>query len=271
MLRRRMPKEGDRMTAFDGKNLTLRGRLIESDENGLIRLNDIHTAAGFSKNQTPGDWTALTSTSQKTIQVLKLNTGKSGNWTKKEYRSTIYAKRGAGGGTYADPRLALDYAEYLNPKLAIEVNEVFLRYKAGDATLADEVLQRAPAEDNEWAARRAMGRAVRGHYTKELHERGVANPKEYAICTNQTYQGLFDATAKKLKEQKGLPKSANLRDSMDMKEIAFVAASEALAVERMTEEESEGFGECRTATSMAAGSIRSAIDHDRKNRQKKLR
>ena len=271
------PVTNEKLAALKGvtegveREVSIRGHKISSDENRLICLNDLFKASGASKSQSPSEWMRLDTTRKRIERVANLNTGKSRNWTKNELKSITYAKRGASGGTYADPRLALDYAEYLNPKLAIEVKEVFLRFKAGDATLADEVLQRAPAEDNEWAARRAMGRAVRGQYTKELHERGVVQPREYAICTNQTYQGLFDATAKKLKEQKGLTKSANLRDNLDMKETAFLAASEALAVERMSDEESDGFYECRSATSSAAGAIRSAIEFDRKSRRKTVR
>ena len=103
-----------------------------------------------------------------------------------------------------------------------------------------------------------------------MHERGVNEPVHFAICTNETYSGLFGLTARKLKESRGLAKSANLRDHMSMKELAFLAASEALAVERMEDVEANGFPECRTATSKAAGAIRSAIDLDRQDRQRKL-
>lgn len=251
-------------------NLVIRGRTIRSDENGLICLNDIHQAAGFSKNQKPSDWMRLETTHARIERVLKLITGKSRNWSKSDFRSVSYAKAGAGGGTYADPRLALDYAEYLNPKLAIEVKEVFLRFKAADPTLADDVLDRASPEANEWAARRAMGRAVRHQYTDELGKRGVEKGYQFGVCTNETYRGLFDATAKKLKEDRGLKSSASLRDAMDMKELAFVAASEALSVERMEDEDSAGFRECREATGKAASAIRFAIEGDRRDRQKPL-
>jgi hypothetical protein len=166
--------------------------------------------------------------------------------------------------------LALDYAEYLNPKLAIEVKEVFLRFKAADATLADEVLQRASAEDNEWVAQRAIGRAVRIQYTSELKARGVDEPKQYAICTNTTYQNLFGKSAKELKEERGLPAKGNLRDKLDVRSLAFLGASEALSVERMEDEDSQGFTECHTATARAASAIRGAIESDRKDRQRRL-
>lgn len=185
-------------------------------------------------------------------------------------RQVFRTRRGPDGGTYADVRLALDYAEYLNPKLAIEVKEVFLRYKASDVTLADEVLQRASAEDNEWAGRRAITRAVRIQYTSELKSRGVIEPKHYAMCTNATYEKLFGKSAKDLKLAKGLPANANLRDKMDARELAFLGASEALSVERMEDEDSSGFKECHTATGKAASAIHNAIEADRRDRQKRM-
>lgn len=252
------------------KALVIRGRSVRFDENGLACLNDIWTAAGFTKNQRPNDWTRLAVTRRKVERVLELITGKSRNYDDKDMRRVLRTRRGADGGTYADVRLALDYAEYLNPKLAIEVKEVFLRFKAGDATLADEVLQKASAEDNEWAARRALGRSIRQGYTKELSERGVREPKHFAQCTNTTYRTLFDKDARQLKVAKGLPANANLRDKMDLKELAFLGASEALSIERMEDEGSHGASECEVATRRAALSIRNAIENDRRDRQKRM-
>lgn len=258
------------MTDDTAKALVIRGRDIRFDENGLACLNDIWKAAGFTKNHRPFDWQRLPGSNSKIERVLELITGKSRNYTKDDMRLVFRTRRGADGGTYADVRLALDYAEYLNPKLAIEVKEVFLRYKAGDATLADEVLQRASAEDNEWAAKRAIGRAVRLNYTAELKNRGVEEPKHYALCTDATYRNLFGGSAKDLRKERGLPAKANLRDKMDTRELAYLGASEALSVERMEDEDSQGFTECHKATGRAATAIRTAIEADRKDRQRKL-
>ncbi|MAB15223.1 KilA-N domain-containing protein [Parvibaculum sp.] len=248
--------------------LKVRGKNINFDENGLACLGDIWKAAGFSKNQKPNDWLRLRSTANFVDAVCEKVTGKSRNWTKSEIKSVLCVKRGS--GTFADVRLALAYAEYLNPKLAIEVKEVFLRYRGSDPTLADEVLQKASAEANEWVAKRAMGRAIRSEYTDQLDRRGVKTGFQYGNCTNATYQGLFGSTAKQLKQAKGLAKNDNLRDKMSMSEIAFVAAAEALSVERMTDEDSLGYSECRQATLRASTSIRDAIESDRKNRQKRF-
>ncbi|MEM9207178.1 MAG: KilA-N domain-containing protein [Pseudomonadota bacterium] len=238
------------------------------DDKGLACLNDIHRAAGFSKNQRPSDWMRLPTTHKLIEAVLNRVTGKSRNWEKSEYRSVTYTKVGV--GTFADVRLALAYAEYLNPNLAVEVREVFLRYKAGDATLADETLQRASPEANEWAAKRAMGRVVRNEYTGELSERGVREGYHYANCTNETYKGLFGKTAKQMKNARQLQPNDNLRDAMTMKEIAFVAASEALSVERMQDEQSSGYTECRDATAKASQALSAAIEQDRKNRRLRM-
>jgi hypothetical protein len=244
---------------------TLRGRSIRFDQAGRACLNDIHRAAGFSVNQRPSDWTRLPGTLKLIEAVIVRIIGKSGNWTKDEMRSALCTRTGTGGGTFADVRLALAFAEYLNPKLALEVREVFLRYKAADATLADDILQRATAEANEWAGKRALGRGVRNGYTATLAAHGVEKPVEFAACTNATYTNLFDKPAKQLKAAKRI--KGNLRDAMDLRELAYVMASEALSGERIEDQNCAGPGECRQATGKSARFIRDAIEGDRRDRR----
>lgn len=251
-------------------SLVIRGRDIRFDENGLACLNDIHKAAGYSKKRRPHDWQRLPGSNAKIERVLELITGKSRNYDGADMRLVFRTRTGANGGTYADVRLALDYAEYLNPKLAIEVKEVFLRYKGGDATLADEVLQRASAEGNEWAAKRALGRVVRHTYTDQLQSRGVKPGYEYGLCTNETYVGLFNRTASELRADKALAKSASLRDAMAVNDLVKVAFSEVLSVERMEAEEAKGFTQCRMATRVAASSVRRALEANKQDSQPRL-
>ena len=250
--------------------LVLRGRNIRFDENGLACLNDIWTAAGFTKTQRVNDWSRLATTLRKMERVLELVTGKSRDYNKSDMQRVFRTVRGRNAGTYADVRLALDYAEYLNPKLAIEVKEIFLRFKVGDATLADEILERASAEDNEWVAKRAMGRSVRLTYTGQLQARGVKQGYEYGLCTNETYVGLFNRTASEMKADKGLGKTASLRNKMSVNELVKVAFSEVLSVERMEAEESQGFTQCRLATRVAASSVRRALEANKENSQPRL-
>lgn len=243
----------------------VRGRNIHTDEKGFICLNDIWSAAGFSKNQRPTDWKELQITGQLIVALLDHNSGQTGV---KDYnpKSVIYSVRGKGGGTYADVRLALAYAEYLNPKLALEVREVFLRYKAADPALADDILERATPEANEWAGTRALARSARNAYTDTLRDHGaVAN--DYGKCTNTLYQELFDKNAKQLREAKGLPKKTGLRDGMTTPELVFVMAGETLSRERIIEEVCDGGEACRIATGKSARFIRQAIEADRMDRR----
>ena len=195
--------------------------------------------------------------------------GKSHNYQKEDILKVYRTKRGPDGGTYADIRLALDYAEYLNPKLAIEVKEVFLRYKAADPTLADEILQRASAEDNRWAGIRALSRSNRNTYTQTLKEHGVV-AKGYMDCTEAVYQALLGGKSYELRARRGLPPKTNLRDHMNVEELSYVMAAEALSAERIAEEERQGNHQCAEASSIGSAAIRNAIDADRRNRQKRL-
>lgn len=250
------------------QSLTIRGRAIRSDENGLLCLNDIWTAAGFTKNQRPHDWQRLPTTNPRIIRVLALITGKSRNYTKEDMQRVFRTRRGADGGTYADMRLALDYAEYLNPALAIEVKEVFLRYKAADATLADDIMERNDAAANEWMAKRSLSRAARLGYTDTLKQHGVTEGQHYAECTNATYRNLFGKSAAELKRDKGVKN--RLRDAFDLKELTTVAFAEVMSTDRIEDEECQGFTECRDATAKVATAVRDMIETDKKDRQKRL-
>jgi hypothetical protein len=243
----------------------LRGRSVRVDENGMVCLNDIHKAGGFSVNRTPAQWQRLPFVTGLIVAVYKRNVGFSHN-SKISMKTVIYVLKGADGGTYADRRLALAYAEYLSPDLALEVKDVFLRYMDGDPLLADDILQRATPEANEWVGQRAVARSNRNRYTDVLKAHG-ADGADYARCTDELYKALFDSGAVKLRERKGLPKKANLRDQMSTAELAFVAASEALSSERIEEENCQGGTPCRIATGKSAGRIRDAIEADRKDRR----
>ena len=242
---------------------TVRGRAISVDENGFPRLEDIWLAAGFHKSKSPNKWLELKYITPMLEALLKKKTGKSSGWSKLDFQQVHYRKKGQGGGIYADVRLALAYAEFLNPKIAIEVREIFLRYKASDPTLADEILHEASAASNEWVARRALSRAVRLGYTHTLKTHGVERRQDFARCTNATYQGLFGKTAKAIKSERGV---SNTRDGLDLRELAYVMAAEALSSERIEQENCDGPHACHQATHRSASRIRDAIATDRKDR-----
>lgn len=250
------------------KDLKVRGRAIRSDENDLICLTDIWEASGFSVNQRPVDWWRLPSIQSLAAALLE-KVGKSHQKKKIEVKSIFYTKSGRGGGTFAHPILACAYAGYISPKLEIEVREVWLRYKAGDPALADEVLERASPEANLWVASRAEARAIRNGYTETLRDHEVKG-RGYMECTDEAYLKLFDAPAWRIRQQRGLPKGANVRDKMDIVELQAIKLTEALATQRIAVEDSRGNAECKEATGRTAANVRFAIDREMQDRQQRL-
>jgi hypothetical protein len=250
------------------KDLKVRGRAIRSDENGLICLTDIWEAAGFKVNQKPNDWRSLPNAQSLMLALLDQIAGKSGSKAKISVKTIYYAKVGKGGGTYAHPVLACAYAGHISPKLELEVRETWLRYKAADPALADEVLERAGPAANEWAGVRALGRSTRNKHVAVLADHGVSAPIDFAKITNETYIALFDQPARALKSQRGLKKSESLRDAMSLPELTYVMAAESLATERIEEIDPQGATPCQIAVRTSATFIREAIEKDRASRNR---
>lgn len=261
---------GARMGQFMANHsLVLRGKIISEDAFGNIRLDDLWELSGAKETRRPKHW-RMTVTAKMLIEELLKKVTTANLKEDKPYSPVIYAKQGRGNeGTYAHPILAAAYAGYLSPKLEIEVREVWLRYRRGDATLADEILQRATAEENRWAGARALARSQRVSYTDTL-KRHYVEGKGYLYCTEALYLRLLGGRSFQLRQRMGLPERANIRDSLDIAQLSYVMAAEALAAERIAEEHRLGNDECIDATARGAQAIRNAIDSDRRNRQKRI-
>lgn len=250
-------------------DIVIRGARIREDENGHWNLNDIWTLAHSPASKAPKFWKRnkaiirLIDELQKKVTSTHLLKGG-------EIVPVIYAERGRGNaGTFAHPILAASYAGYLSEKLEIEIREVWLRYRAGDAALADEILQRASPEDNERVAIRALGRVQRNNLTATLKEHGVIG-SGYPQCTDAVYEELFDGKARKLRVERGLPVGANVRDTMLVDELVSVMFAEMLAKRRIDDENPTGNRECEDATRRSSKRVRATIEEDRRDRQKKL-
>jgi hypothetical protein len=57
-------------------------------------------------------------------------------------------------GTFGHWQIALAYAKYLSTDLEMHMNEVYMRYQAGDVTLADQIADKAGPEAQEWLLKR---------------------------------------------------------------------------------------------------------------------
>jgi hypothetical protein len=263
------------MTDSDNDNdpqqrLIIRGTRISEDAQGRVCLNDLWTLARGRDSQVPRYWKnsqpakALRAELEKYIRNSdnKPNTG---------VFPVIYAKAGRGNkGTFAHPIMAAAYAGYLSPRLEIEVREVWLRYRAGDANLADEILQRASAEDNHRVGVRALARSQRKTYTQTLKDHGVCGKEGYMGCTEAVYVHLLGGRSWELRQRLGLPPGSNVRDGLSAPGLAYVMAAEALSAERISDEQRQGNRDCAEASAISAQAIRRAIDEDRRNRQKRL-
>ncbi|MBI1179338.1 MAG: hypothetical protein GC201_02190 [Alphaproteobacteria bacterium] len=244
----------------------LRGKTIREDENGLVNLSDIYQAAGKPNNKRPAQWGRLDTAVNFIIAVHERVVGKSHKGAKMTMKPVYYT---SAIGTYGHALIAASYAAYLSPKLAIEMKQVWLRYRAGDPTLADEILERATDEGNEWAATRALGRVKRNEYTQVLSKHEVER-FGYGNCTNAVYTEVLGGTAKQLRARLGVPKSGNLRDKLTTDELVFVMAAEVLAKQRINDEDPRGNVACERATKRSAAFIKKAIMADQQDRKPKM-
>ena len=249
---------------------------ISVDEEGLVSLNDVYRIAierGLDGGKLdPRQWARA---------ERNVKTGSTGNtdsvissgrqfvaFIAKSLNvaaSSIYkTKRGKGGGSFAHWKIALAYAQYLSHELHDHILETYARVATGDKTLAVEIIEKQKKpEDAEWIANRANAVVARNKFTKCLQEHGVTKGYEIAGCTNAVYQGMFEKTAKEIREERNLPANANLRDSMDETELLSIALAENLAKRKIQNTNSQGYTECKTrcldASKIIADAVRNAL------------
>jgi len=104
-------------------------------------------------------------------------------------------------------------------------------------------------KDDRWIASRLQSIQTRNSFTDILKERWIKDWFEYAVLTNKIYDIWFGIKwwAKEYKNIKWLKKTDNLRDNMDMLEIAIVDLAEAWSHEIIKSTGSEWFQEIQDA------------------------
>lgn len=229
------------------------------DEEGLVSLNDVYHIAierGIDDGKrNPSDWSLEAGSSFIDFVAKNLNL----------HASYIYkTKRGKGGGSFAHWQIALAYAEYLSHELHMRVNETYMRAQSGDVTLAAEIAEKQQdSKKTAWLAQRVKSIHARNVLTDTLTSHGVTKGYEIEGCTNAVYQGMFENTAKEIKEERNLPANANLRDSMDETELLAIALAENLAKRKIQATNSQGYTECKTrcldASKIIADAVRNAL------------
>lgn len=104
-------------------------------------------------------------------------------------------------------------------------------------------LYRAKGYSDDWIEKRVRGIAIRDELTEEWQNRGVENPKEYAILTAEISKATFGLTPSEYRRLKGLKKE-NLRDHMDDLELIFSMLGERVTTEITRTKDSRGYPEC---------------------------
>jgi len=204
-------------------DVILRGRLIGQDRDGYLSLNDMWRVAEAPEWKSPRKWRTFPTTGE-LIAALEQNVRFSDVIRKTSTKSALYAKIGKGGGTFAHHILALAYAEYLNPRLAVEVRDIALRFWAGDLSLLDEFRgkQRVQAKEDE---RRVFFRDELAARNKavdaELRKTGADERWQFREFHNAGYRGLYDGRDEDdIHDLKELKKSEKILDYMSAAEAA---------------------------------------------------
>ena len=199
--------------------LILRDSQVTTDEKGNVCLNDLWKLAGEPENRRGRDWypskraKALDGALRARIGEIFPNSEEVGPET------TYYVNgRGAKSRTFAHPVLALDYAEFLNSDLAVEVREVFLRYRANDVTLALDIVE-GLAEQAEYDDLRVKLRTL----VKEHNKLSAGAAKDAGVKNFEAYNGaglagLYGGMTKAdVLRHKGLPEDAHHLDHAGMR------------------------------------------------------
>lgn len=176
-------------------DLVLRNRKVTSDEKGNICLNDLYEIAGKPENLQAPQWVRH----KRTIALRAALVDRivcDTHEHPENVDSSVYYAAGRGGGrkTYAHPVLALEYAESINPELGLEVKEIFLRYRANDISLANDILDRIEEQVKEDQMRVHIREEITSR-NKELAGEGAkagCRGWEYAELHNSGYRGLYN-------------------------------------------------------------------------------
>lgn len=230
-------------------------------EDEMFSLTDLWKLAGSPKSKRPVDWQEKEST-QEFIDAIT-------DTFKSSKKALLKKKAGKYGGTFGHKSIALSYAKYLDPKLHILVNEVFFE-RIEEEKNPDLIVDRAigtyqrKGRSAEWITKRITGKAVRNEFTSALRKHGVMGDG-YKRCTNAMYVELYGKEANQVRQIKGLPEKANIRENMSLLELQSISFAETLAMDDMERNRRYGNEECARTANHAARTVRNSLNTHRKN------
>ena len=200
--------------------LQLKGQSVTEDQHGFVNLTDLWALAGKPESKTPARWQqnpsakALIAAFEEKVGYPYLNANSATG-------SAIYAVKGRGRGTFAHAVIALGYAQALDPTLALEVNELFLRYKADAVNLALEIVE-GMAEQAEYDDPRVkLRQLLKDHNKMSAGAAKAAGVRNFEAYNGAGLKGLYGGMTKaQLLSHKGLPAEAHHLDHAGHEELA---------------------------------------------------
>jgi hypothetical protein len=128
----------------------------------MLCLTDFWKAVGRPKNKSAPQWLRL----PPTINYIMRFEAKMG-------KSRALVENRQEGGTFAHWQIALAYAKFLSTDLEMHINGIYMRYQAGDVTLADQIADKAGPEGQEWLLKRIAKKVKAWLRIERLPENGV--------------------------------------------------------------------------------------------------
>lgn len=245
----------NKLTKMSKKNI------LESvkKENGMFSLTTLWKISGGDPQKAPAKWQetemaiGFISATSRILNIAK--------------NDIIKSKRGKGGGTEAHRQIALEYAQYLDQSLAVLVNEVFFE-RVEEEKNPDLIVDRAISTyqrkgySADWISKRISGKGTRNEFTTTLSKHGVMGDG-YQRCTNAMYIELYGKDAKGVREKKGIPQKANIRENMSSVELQAIQFAEALAKDDIEKNRRYGNEECALVSNHAARVVKNSINQFR--------
>ncbi len=241
--------------------LIFRNNRIRQDEYGNICLNDLWELTGKPKNNRPRDWYPSKRAKALDKALNKRIAENSRNSREKPEKSTYYVQgKGRASITFAHAVLALDYADYLDASLAVEIREVFLRYRSNDLTLAIEIIENLSDQVEYDEKRIDLRNLVRQHNKESAGTAKHAGVTDFPGYNGAGVSGLYGGmTAGDVLAHKGLPQDANRLDHAGHEELAANYFKATQAVAKLRREKIKGQDAANRAHEEVGKAVRKTI------------
>lgn len=243
-------------------SLEFQGEKVRQDREGRFNLNDLHRMSEVDKGKAPKEWAKL-DTTKALVEVLQDREDSTGG--KSPSLEVFKTREGRHGGTWAVLSLALAYAGYLSPEFraaCLKVVEERIEEDQNPELGITRAQERAvkswsrSGKTSSWIGVRIEGISTRNEFTAICAKRGG---KDFRSITNAIYLGIYNKSAKALREKHELRTGANIRDAMGETALIMVRLAENLAGKKAEGENLYGDAALSQAAHHCAKSVHDAV------------